>query len=109
MQNSINVRTITEVMTSANPNTFVITSYADLVDGEANDTGYIPSIYKADLLTETKIVDGIEGQEGELILSHTVDSEGGEVNEDGEFTIQPSDVDDVDKYEKSEENLIYNE
>lgn len=96
-------------MTSANPNTFVITSYADLADGEANDTGYVPSIYKADLLSETKIVDGVEGQEGELVLSHTVDSEGGEVNEDGELIIQPSDVDDVDKYEKSNENLIYNE
>lgn len=109
MQNSINVRTITEIITSTNPNSFVITSYADLAEGEGNDTGYKPSIYKADLLTEPKIVDGVEGQEGELFLSHTVDSGGGEINENGELVIQPSDVDDVNKYEKSDENLIYNE
>ena len=53
------------------------------------------------------IVDNVSGKEGELMLSHVGDSVG-ELNKDGELTLRPQN-DDAQKYDKEDENLVYNE
>lgn len=97
----INARTISEV--DAASGDFIINCFTDL-----NDDGTTkPAIYKSDVLQNEKIIDNTSGKEGELIMSYNGDTVG-EINEHGELIIEP-DGDDVDKYQKQNENLIYNE
>lgn len=73
-----------------------------------NDDGSItPSIYKSQVLEKPMIIDNTSGKEGELMLSHSGDTVGN-INADGELIIEPQ-GDDPNKYEKEQENLIYNE
>lgn len=97
----INARTISEV--DATSGDFMISCFADMDESGATK----PAIYKSDVLQKEKIVDNVSGKEGELLLSHSGETSG-ELNENGELILEP-DGDDVNKYEKQNENLIYNE
>lgn len=66
-----------------------------------------PAIYKSQVLEKPMVIDNISGKEGELMLSHSGDTVGS-INTDGELVIEPQ-GDDANKYEKEQENLIYNE
>lgn len=73
-----------------------------------NDDGTTtPAIYKSQVLDKPMIVDNTSGKEGELLLSHSGDT-AGSINNDGELIIDVKD-DDANKYEKVQENLMYNE
>lgn len=66
-----------------------------------------PAIYKSQVLEKPMVIDNTSGKEGELMLSHSGNN-GGSINTDGELVIEPQ-GDDANKYEKEQENLIYNE
>ena len=66
-----------------------------------------PAIYKSQVLEKPMVIDNTSGKEGELMLSHSGDTVGS-INTDGELVIEPQ-GDDPNKYEKEQENLIYNE
>ncbi len=66
-----------------------------------------PAIYKSQVLEKPMVIDNTSGKEGELMLSHSGDTVGS-INTDGELVIEPQ-GDDANKYEKEQENLIYNE
>lgn len=101
MRTQVSVKTITEVEQSSG--LFLINCFSDM-----NDDGSItPSIYKSQVLEKPMIIDNTSGKEGELMLSHSGDTVGN-INADGELIIEPQ-GDDPNKYEKEQENLIYNE
>lgn len=100
MKTEIEVKTITEVEKNG---IFLMTS---VPDGNS-DGSTTPHIFKSRVLDEPKIIDNINGKEGELMLSYVGETVG-EVNKEGELVIELEN-DDVNKYEKVEENLMYNE
>ena len=98
------VKTITEV--SKKTGEFVIHCFSDMKD----DGSVTPTLFKSQVLQETKIVDNVEGKEGELLLSYTGDGNVGSLT-DGILRIEPQD-DDPTKYGRGGddmEDLIYNE
>lgn len=97
----VTVQTITEVTDSTGE--FVITCSASLNE----DGTEFPSIFKSQVLETEKTVDNTSGLEGELMLSYSEDTVG-EINDDGELEIELEE-DDVEKYSKEDENLIYTE
>lgn len=76
----VHVKTRTEVLPEKN--TFSIHCFSDM----EQDGSTTPSIFQADLLQEPKIVDNVEGKEGELLLSHD-DERAGEIDSDGNLII----------------------
>jgi hypothetical protein len=101
MRYDVSTKTITEV--EQDSGLFNIHCFSDMND----DGTTTPSIYKSQILEKKMIVDNVSGKEGELMLSHVGDSVG-ELNKDGELTLRPQN-DDAQKYDKEDENLIYNE
>jgi hypothetical protein len=99
MRTEVSVKTTTEVDTKTGD--FLISCFADMNE----DGSKTPSIYKSDVLDSTKIIDNVSGKEGELMLTYSGDTVG-EINDDGELVINP-DGDDANKYNKQDENLIY--
>ena len=101
MRTQVSVKTITEV--EQGTGVFLISCFSDMnADGSTT-----PTIYKSQVLDSEKIIDNTSGKEGELMLSHR-GSTVGEINVDGELVIN-IEGDNADKYEKEQENLIYNE
>lgn len=94
-RNEINLRTISEI--DATSGDFLISC--------SSDTTSRPAIFKSDVLDKEKIIDNVNGKEGELLLSYVGDKSG-EINDDGELILNS---DDADSYTKQDENLIYNE
>lgn len=100
MRTQVSVKTITEV--EQGTGVFLISCFSDL-----NADGSTTTIYKSQVLDTEKIIDNTSGKEGELMLSHS-GSTVGEINDNGELVIN-IEGDNADKYEKEQENLIYNE
>lgn len=86
----VHVKTRTEVLPEKN--TFSIHCFSDM----DQDGSTAPSIFKADLLQEPKIVDNVEGKEGELLLSHD-DYNSGEIDSEGNLIIDTK-KDDLESY-----------
>ncbi len=101
MNISVHTKTITEVDTATGD--FIIECFADM----NTDGSFVPSVFKSQVLQKHTIVDNIDGKEGELMLSHDNESRVGKLIADGNLIID-LDKDDVNKYEKQNENLIYN-
>lgn len=101
MRTEVNVKTITEVEKESGM--FLISAFSDMNE----DGSTTPSVYKSQVLDDEKIIDNTEGKEGELMLSYQGNTVG-EINGDGQLILNP-DGDDANKYEKQNENLIYNE
>ena len=101
MRTQVSVKTITEV--EQDTGMFLINCFSDMnADGTTT-----PRIYKSQVLDKEKIIDNTSGKEGELMLSHS-GSTVGEITNDGQLVINVE-GDDADKYDKEQENLIYNE
>ena len=96
----IETQTITEIKKS--DNSFLVTCFYNLNE-EGNP---FPEIFKSKVLSENSIIDNIHGKEGELILSTNSDSKNVGFIQNGELTIK-TELDDINKYNKVEENLIY--
>lgn len=101
MRTQVSVKTITEV--EQDTGVFLINCFSDMNE----DGTTTPSIYKSQLLDKEKIIDNTSGKEGELMLSHS-GSTVGDINNDGQLVINVE-GDDANKYDKEQENLIYNE
>ena len=102
MRTTVSTKTLTEVTQKSGE--FVITCFSDMNE----DGTTTPSVYKSQVLEETKIIDNVSGKEGELILSHS-GSEVGEINSQGELELEVEN-DDANKYSKNEQgDLIYDE
>lgn len=99
MRTEVSVKTIAEVDNSSG--NFLINCFADMNE----DGTTTPSIYKSDVIQTPKTVDNILGKEGELLISYSGDTVG-EINSNGELVLEP-DGDDANKYNKQDENLIY--
>lgn len=101
MNTNVNVKVITEV--NLKTGGFSISCFSDMNE---DDTTY-PNIYKSQVLEVPKVIDNTRGSEGELMLSEG-DDDYGTINDNGELVITVESDDDVNKYEKEDENLIYN-
>lgn len=101
MRTQVSVKTITEVEQSSG--LFLINCFSDMNE----DGSTTPAIYKSQVLDKPMIVDNTSGKEGELMLSHSGKTVGS-INNDGDLVIEPE-GDDVNRYEKEQENLTYNE
>lgn len=77
--------------------------------GEADaETGaYRPAILRADLLTEAKEINGVEGKEGELILISVDEKNSGELRK-GDLVIITED-EDAENYGVENLDLTYND
>lgn len=99
MRTEVSTKTISEVEKPTG--VFLISCFSDMnADGTTT-----PSIFKAQVLSSPKIIDNINGKEGELMLSYEGDTLS-EVNEKGELVIETPNYD-ANKYSKVNENLIY--
>ena len=99
----VHIKTITEV--SKSTGAFSIHSFSD----KNSDGSTAPSIFKSQVLTEVKIIDNVEGKEGELMISS--DSEHVGKLENGELILDVSN-DDTQRYSRGGEDnayLIYTE
>ncbi len=101
MGTQVNVKTLSEVEPSSG--LFFIHCFSDMNE----DGTTTPAIYKSQVLEKPMVIDNTSGKEGELMLSQSGDTVGS-INTDGELVIEPQ-GDDANKYEKEQENLIYNE
>lgn len=102
MRYDVSTKTITEV--EQDSGLFNIHCFSDMNE----DGTTTPSIYKSQILDKRMIIDNESGVEGELMLSHIGESVGELNKKNGELTIRPE-GDDAEKYDKEDENLIYNE
>lgn len=99
MNTETSVKTTAEI--DIKTNCFTISCFAD-----TNEDGTkVPSIYKSNVLSSSKIIDDVSGMEGELVLTYSGDKVG-EINDAGYLIINP-DEDDANKYDKVDENLTY--
>ena len=99
----VHIKTITEV--SKSTGVFSIHSFSD----RNSDGSTTPSIFKSQILTEAKIIDNVEGKEGELMISS--DSEYVGTFENGELILDVS-HDEPHRYNRGGEDnayLIYTE
>jgi hypothetical protein len=101
MSQECSSKTITEIISKK----ATIHCFADM----KQDGTTTPSLYRADLLDTEKEINGVNGKEGELLLTHNDNNPTvGEINESGELSIS-LDNDDVSKYSNNEGELIYDE
>ena len=100
MDNICSTKTITEIT----GNNAKIKCFSDMND----DGTTVPNLYQAEILSQEKQINGINGKEGELILASEDDTGNiGSLNDNGEAIIQLNE-DDANKYSKdNDENLIY--
>lgn len=101
MKTEASTKTITEVEKISG--IFLINCFADMnADGSTT-----PDLFKSQVLDKPMEIDNVDGKEGELMLSY-VGNKVGELNENGELIIELEN-DDVNKYNKVDENLMYDE
>lgn len=93
----------TKTVTEVDQDVIIISCFADM-----NENGSTtPKLFKADLLSDSKQINEVDGKEGELLLTYEGSSVG-HVNSDGELILE-LEGDDVDKYSINERGeLIYN-
>lgn len=101
MKTQVSVKTITEV--KKNSGSFQISCFSDMNE----DGTTTPVIYKSRILEEPMIIDTTSGIEGELMISHVGETVGN-VTEEGDLIIEP-DGESANKYDKEQENLVYDE
>ena len=98
MKTEVSIKTRTTVDKAGN---FSITSFSD----KNEDGSTTPELFKSEILNDSKTIDNVKGKEGELLLSH--DSEFvGDINSNGDLVLNIEN-DNLDKYNKQDENLIY--
>lgn len=98
MKTEVSVKTRTEGIENG---VFVITSFSDMNE----DGTKTPVIFKSEVLDSPKIIDNVKGKEGELLLSYIGDKVG-EIDDKGNLIIEVEN-DDAEKYNKQNDNLIY--
>lgn len=98
MRTEVSVKTRTEV---DNNGDFLVSCFSDMNE----DGTTTPVLIKSEVLSTPKIIDNTKGKEGELMLSYVGDKVG-EIDESGNLILDIKN-DDVNKYNKQNENLTY--
>ncbi len=98
MRTEVSVKTRTEVDKNGD---FLVSCFSDMNE----DGTTTPVIFKSEVLSAPKIIDNTKGKEGELMLSYVGDKVG-EIDESGNLILDIEN-DDVNKYNKQNENLTY--
>lgn len=98
MRTEVNVKTRTEVDKNGD---FLVSCFSDMNE----DGTTTPVLFKSEVLSAPKIIDNTKGKEGELMLSY-VGYKVGEIDGHGNLILDVEN-DDVNKYNKQNENLTY--
>lgn len=98
MRTEVSVKTRTEVDKNGD---FLVSCFSDMNE----DGTTTPVLFKSEVLSAPKIIDNTKGKEGELMLSY-VGEEIGEIDGNGNLILDVEN-DDVNKYNKQNENLTY--
>lgn len=98
MRTEVSVKTRTEVDKNGD---FLVSCFSDMNE----DGTTTPVIFKSEVLSAPKIIDNTKGKEGELMLSYVGDKVG-EIDNNGNLILDVEN-DDVNKYNKQNENLNY--
>ena len=101
MKTDVSVKTITEVEKESG--IFLIYCFSDMND----DGSTTPVIFKSQVLDKSMEIDNIDGQEGELMLSHYGENNNGSINSEGELILNIENGDRVNRYHKENEDLLY--
>ena len=80
---------------------FLVSCFSDMNE----DGTTTPVLFKSEVLSAPKIIDNVNGKEGELMLSYVGDKVG-EIDGNGNLILDVEN-DDVNKYNKQNENLTY--
>ena len=98
MRTEVSVKTRTEVDKNGD---FLVSCFSDMNE----DGTTTPVLFKSEVLSAPKIIDNVNGKEGELMLSYVGDKVG-EIDDNGNLILYVEN-DDVNKYNKQNENLTY--
>lgn len=98
MRTEVSVKTRTEVDKNGD---FLVSCFSDMNEDETTT----PVLFKSEVLSAPKIIDNTKGKEGELMLSYVGDKVG-EIDDNGNLILDVEN-DDVNKYNKQNENLTY--
>ena len=98
MRTEVSVKTRTEVDKNGD---FLVSCFSDMNE----DGTTTPVLFKSEVLSAPKIIDNTKGKEGELMLSYVGDKVG-EIDSNGDLILDVEN-DDVNKYNKQNENLTY--
>ena len=98
MRTEVSVKTRTEVDKNGD---FLVSCFSDMNE----DGTTTPVLFKSEVLSAPKIIDNTKGKEGELMLSYIGDKVG-EIDGNGNLILDVEN-DDVNKYNKQNENLTY--
>lgn len=98
MRTEVSVKTRTEVDKNGD---FLVSCFSDMNE----DGTTTPVLFKSEVLSAPKIIDNTKGKEGELMLSYVGDKVG-EIDDNGNLILDIEN-DDVNKYNKQNENLTY--
>lgn len=98
MRTEVSVKTRTEVYKNGD---FLVSCFSDMNE----DGTTTPVLFKSEVLSAPKIIDNVDGKEGELMLSYVGDKVG-EIDSNGDLILDVEN-DDVNKYNKQNENLTY--
>ena len=98
MRTEVSVKTRTEVDKNGD---FLVSCFSDMNE----DGTTTPVLFKSEVLSAPKIIDNVNGKEGELMLSY-VGYKVGEIDSNGDLILDVEN-DDVNKYNKQNENLTY--
>jgi len=98
MRTEVSVKTRTEVDKNGD---FLVSCFSDMNE----DGTTTPVLFKSEVLSAPKIIDNVNGKEGELMLSYVGDKVG-EIDSNGDLILDVEN-DDVNKYNKQNENLTY--
>ena len=98
MKTEVSVKTRTEVDKNGD---FLVSCFSDMNE----DGTTTPVLFKSEVLSDPKIIDNTKGKEGELMLSYVGDKVG-EIDNNGNLILDVEN-DDVNKYNKQNENLTY--
>lgn len=98
MRTEVSVKTRTEVDKNGD---FLVSCFSDMNE----DGTTTPVLFKSEVLSAPKIIDNTNGKEGELMLSYVGDKVG-EIDGNGNLILDVEN-DDVNKYNKQNENLTY--
>ena len=98
MRTEVSVKTRTEVDKNGD---FLVSCFSDMNE----DGTTTPVLFKSEVLSAPKIIDNVNGKEGELMLSY-VGYKVGEIDSNGDLILDVEN-DDVNRYNKQNENLTY--
>ena len=98
MRTEVSVKTRTEVDKNGD---FLVSCFSDMNE----DGTTTPVLFKSEVLSAPKIIDNVNGKEGELMLSYVGDKVG-EIDSNGDLILDVEN-DDINKYNKQNENLTY--